>query len=290
MDTGCNSCNYTGRTLCWWENKIWENKANTLWNRHSRLALLALVAHGGVPRELLICITYLGTQLLDSGLSSVSLLRSVLWLTLTSKHKFGIESGYEVENGKGRSAKEWIRRSCENAISNVSLTSHLCSLCSVLSLHLEKGNLGPGLENFCQSLDLYGHYAENLEQANKTLKVNIYFSLHMVYLFPFCETATSFHLSCVFGDISALTFSGLTKFRLSSTIKWWKLLYLFRASNFWCFFQVFVYVWMCIWWALLSVFVFLYTSKTESCIYSHSFWTGKPREFPGFHYDTVISF
>uniref|UniRef100_A0A8C3V5F4 Rho guanine nucleotide exchange factor 39 n=1 Tax=Catharus ustulatus TaxID=91951 RepID=A0A8C3V5F4_CATUS len=53
---------------------------------------------------------------------------------------------------------------------NVSLTSHLCSLCSVLSLHLEKGNLEPGLENFCQSLDLYGHYAENLEQANKTLK------------------------------------------------------------------------------------------------------------------------
>ncbi|NXR69004.1 ARG39 factor, partial [Rhadina sibilatrix] len=44
---------------------------------------------------------------------------------------------------------------------------------SVLSLHLEKGNLGPGLENFCQSLDLYGHYAENLEQANKTLKEQV---------------------------------------------------------------------------------------------------------------------
>uniref|UniRef100_A0A663FJP2 Rho guanine nucleotide exchange factor 39 n=1 Tax=Aquila chrysaetos chrysaetos TaxID=223781 RepID=A0A663FJP2_AQUCH len=41
---------------------------------------------------------------------------------------------------------------------------------SVLSLHLERGNLGPGLENFCQNLELYGHYAENLEQANKTLK------------------------------------------------------------------------------------------------------------------------
>uniref|UniRef100_A0A8B9NI67 Rho guanine nucleotide exchange factor 39 n=1 Tax=Accipiter nisus TaxID=211598 RepID=A0A8B9NI67_9AVES len=40
----------------------------------------------------------------------------------------------------------------------------------VLSLHLERGNLGPGLENFCQNLELYGHYAENLEQANKTLK------------------------------------------------------------------------------------------------------------------------
>uniref|UniRef100_A0A8C0EK77 Rho guanine nucleotide exchange factor 39 n=1 Tax=Bubo bubo TaxID=30461 RepID=A0A8C0EK77_BUBBB len=41
---------------------------------------------------------------------------------------------------------------------------------SVLSLHLERGNLGPGLENFCQNLELYGHYAENLEQANKTLR------------------------------------------------------------------------------------------------------------------------
>ncbi|XP_017666845.1 PREDICTED: rho guanine nucleotide exchange factor 39 [Lepidothrix coronata] len=40
----------------------------------------------------------------------------------------------------------------------------------VLSFHLERGNLGPGLESFCQNLDLYGHYAENLEQANKTLK------------------------------------------------------------------------------------------------------------------------
>uniref|UniRef100_A0A8C3V7C3 Rho guanine nucleotide exchange factor 39 n=1 Tax=Catharus ustulatus TaxID=91951 RepID=A0A8C3V7C3_CATUS len=46
----------------------------------------------------------------------------------------------------------------------------LYSASHVLSLHLEKGNLEPGLENFCQSLDLYGHYAENLEQANKTLK------------------------------------------------------------------------------------------------------------------------
>lgn len=113
---------------------------------------------------------------------------------------------------------------------------------SVLSLHLEKGSLVPGLENFCQNLDLYGHYAENLEQANKTLKVNIYFSLYIVILFSFCETATSFHLSSVSGVISALPFSGLMKFRLPSTIKWWKLLYLFRASNFWCFFQVFVYV------------------------------------------------
>lgn len=91
---------------------------------------------------------------------------------------------------------------------------------SVLSLYLEKGNLGPGLENFCQSLDLYGHYAENLEQANKTLKVNIYFSLHIISLFPFCETATSFHLPSVSGVISVLTSSGLMKFRLSSTIKW----------------------------------------------------------------------
>ncbi|XP_066196017.1 rho guanine nucleotide exchange factor 39 [Sylvia atricapilla] len=49
----------------------------------------------------------------------------------------------------------------------------LYSASHVLSLHLEKGNLGPGLENFCQSLDLYGHYAENLEQANKTLKEQV---------------------------------------------------------------------------------------------------------------------
>uniref|UniRef100_A0A8C6JWC6 Uncharacterized protein n=1 Tax=Melopsittacus undulatus TaxID=13146 RepID=A0A8C6JWC6_MELUD len=41
---------------------------------------------------------------------------------------------------------------------------------SVLALHLERGNLGSGLENFCQNLELYGHYTENLEQANKTLK------------------------------------------------------------------------------------------------------------------------
>uniref|UniRef100_A0A8C4KKW0 Rho guanine nucleotide exchange factor 39 n=1 Tax=Dromaius novaehollandiae TaxID=8790 RepID=A0A8C4KKW0_DRONO len=40
----------------------------------------------------------------------------------------------------------------------------------VLSLHLERGNLGLGLENLCQKLELYGHYSENLEQANKTLK------------------------------------------------------------------------------------------------------------------------
>ncbi|XP_008943160.1 PREDICTED: rho guanine nucleotide exchange factor 39 [Merops nubicus] len=40
----------------------------------------------------------------------------------------------------------------------------------VLSLHLERGNLGPGLESFCQNLELYGYYAENLEQADKTLK------------------------------------------------------------------------------------------------------------------------
>uniref|UniRef100_A0A493T3J4 Rho guanine nucleotide exchange factor 39 n=1 Tax=Anas platyrhynchos platyrhynchos TaxID=8840 RepID=A0A493T3J4_ANAPP len=44
------------------------------------------------------------------------------------------------------------------------------SASQVLSLHLERGNLGLGLENFCQKLELYGHYAENLEQANKTLK------------------------------------------------------------------------------------------------------------------------
>ncbi|XP_053858619.1 rho guanine nucleotide exchange factor 39 isoform X2 [Vidua macroura] len=49
----------------------------------------------------------------------------------------------------------------------------LYSASHVLSLHLEKGNLGPGLESFCQSLDLYGHYAENLEQANKTLKEEV---------------------------------------------------------------------------------------------------------------------
>lgn len=85
---------------------------------------------------------------------------------------------------------------------------------SVLSLHLEKGNLGPGLENFCQSLDLYGHYAENLEQANKTLKVSIYFSLHTGSLFPFWETATSFYLSSVWGETSALTFSRLMNISL----------------------------------------------------------------------------
>ncbi|XP_030907487.2 rho guanine nucleotide exchange factor 39 isoform X2 [Melopsittacus undulatus] len=46
----------------------------------------------------------------------------------------------------------------------------ICSASHVLALHLERGNLGSGLENFCQNLELYGHYTENLEQANKTLK------------------------------------------------------------------------------------------------------------------------
>ncbi|NXW38673.1 ARG39 factor, partial [Phaetusa simplex] len=54
-----------------------------------------------------------------------------------------------------------------------SIFGHLESIYSashVLSIHLERGNLASGLENFCQNMELYGHYAENLEQANKTLK------------------------------------------------------------------------------------------------------------------------
>uniref|UniRef100_A0A8D0G187 Rho guanine nucleotide exchange factor 39 n=1 Tax=Sphenodon punctatus TaxID=8508 RepID=A0A8D0G187_SPHPU len=39
-----------------------------------------------------------------------------------------------------------------------------------LLLHLERGHLGPGLEGFCQQLALYGHYAENVEQARRTLQ------------------------------------------------------------------------------------------------------------------------
>ncbi|NWU67636.1 ARG39 factor, partial [Pterocles burchelli] len=50
------------------------------------------------------------------------------------------------------------------------LLESIYSASHVLLLHLERGNLGPGLENFCQNLELYGLYAENLEQANKTLK------------------------------------------------------------------------------------------------------------------------
>ncbi|KAM6111529.1 rho guanine nucleotide exchange factor 39-like, partial [Phoenicopterus ruber ruber] len=50
------------------------------------------------------------------------------------------------------------------------LLESIYSASQVLLLHLERGNLGLGLENFCQNLELYGHYAENLEQANKTLK------------------------------------------------------------------------------------------------------------------------
>ncbi|XP_064358359.1 rho guanine nucleotide exchange factor 39-like isoform X1 [Dromaius novaehollandiae] len=49
----------------------------------------------------------------------------------------------------------------------------------VLSLHLERGNLGLGLENLCQKLELYGHYSENLEQANKTLKPQGYVLCHI---------------------------------------------------------------------------------------------------------------
>ncbi|XP_009896586.2 rho guanine nucleotide exchange factor 39 [Dryobates pubescens] len=49
-------------------------------------------------------------------------------------------------------------------LESIYLASH------VLSLQLERGNLGPGLENFCPNLELYGHYAENLEQANKVLQ------------------------------------------------------------------------------------------------------------------------
>uniref|UniRef100_A0A8D0G5Y8 Rho guanine nucleotide exchange factor 39 n=1 Tax=Sphenodon punctatus TaxID=8508 RepID=A0A8D0G5Y8_SPHPU len=33
-----------------------------------------------------------------------------------------------------------------------------------------QGHLGPGLEGFCQQLALYGHYAENVEQARRTLQ------------------------------------------------------------------------------------------------------------------------
>ncbi|NXP71902.1 ARG39 factor, partial [Ramphastos sulfuratus] len=49
-------------------------------------------------------------------------------------------------------------------LESIYLASH------VLSLQLERGNLGPGLEDFCLNLELYGHYVENLEQANKALK------------------------------------------------------------------------------------------------------------------------
>ncbi|NXF88645.1 ARG39 factor, partial [Eubucco bourcierii] len=49
-------------------------------------------------------------------------------------------------------------------LESIYLASH------VLSFHLERGNLGSGLEDFCPNLELYGHYVENLEQANKTLK------------------------------------------------------------------------------------------------------------------------
>uniref|UniRef100_A0A8C4VIK2 Rho guanine nucleotide exchange factor 39 n=1 Tax=Gopherus evgoodei TaxID=1825980 RepID=A0A8C4VIK2_9SAUR len=43
----------------------------------------------------------------------------------------------------------------------------------ILLLHLERGHLGLGLEGFCQKLELYGHYAENLEQAKKTLQEQV---------------------------------------------------------------------------------------------------------------------
>ncbi|XP_067399607.1 rho guanine nucleotide exchange factor 39 isoform X2 [Emydura macquarii macquarii] len=43
----------------------------------------------------------------------------------------------------------------------------------ILLLHLERGHLGLGLEGFCQKLELYGQYAENLEQAKKTLQEQI---------------------------------------------------------------------------------------------------------------------
>ncbi|XP_074808263.1 rho guanine nucleotide exchange factor 39 isoform X2 [Natator depressus] len=43
----------------------------------------------------------------------------------------------------------------------------------ILLLHLERGHLGLGLEGFCQNMELYGHYAENLEQAKKTLQEQV---------------------------------------------------------------------------------------------------------------------
>lgn len=87
----------------------------------------------------------------------------------------------------------------------------------VLSLHLERGNLGLGLENFCQKLELYGHYAKNLEQANKTLKVNISFTLpDFSSVSQFFETTTSFPLlNSVSGVVSCLPFSGLLLFSQS---------------------------------------------------------------------------
>lgn len=55
---------------------------------------------------------------------------------------------------------------------------------------------------------------------------------------------------------------------LSSVIAWWKLLYLFKALDFWSLFQVFVYV------CAYAEHSFL----RQFCIYSHSL-AGKPADF-----------
>ncbi|XP_074850563.1 rho guanine nucleotide exchange factor 39 [Carettochelys insculpta] len=65
-------------------------------------------------------------------------------------------------------AKGTLKPAVREAIFGLLESIHHASY--ILLLHLERGNLKLGLEGFCQELELYGHYAENLEEAKKTLK------------------------------------------------------------------------------------------------------------------------
>ncbi|XP_075770843.1 rho guanine nucleotide exchange factor 39 isoform X3 [Pelodiscus sinensis] len=65
-------------------------------------------------------------------------------------------------------AKGTLQPGVREAIFGVLESIHYSS--QILLLHLERGHLGLGLKGFCQKLELYGHYAENLEQAKKTLQ------------------------------------------------------------------------------------------------------------------------
>ncbi|XP_014427614.1 rho guanine nucleotide exchange factor 39 isoform X1 [Pelodiscus sinensis] len=66
-------------------------------------------------------------------------------------------------------AKGTLQPGVREAIFGVLESIHYSS--QILLLHLERGHLGLGLKGFCQKLELYGHYAENLEQAKKTLQI-----------------------------------------------------------------------------------------------------------------------
>ncbi|XP_006257827.1 rho guanine nucleotide exchange factor 39 isoform X1 [Alligator mississippiensis] len=60
-----------------------------------------------------------------------------------------------------------VRAAIFGPLESIHLTSQ------TLLHHLERGCLGQGLDSFCRELELYGHYAENLEPARKALQEQV---------------------------------------------------------------------------------------------------------------------